>query len=691
MRTMRTGVVITALILAVALHHQAGFSQGAKKPLTEADLIRLINLGVEDDALAPTIRRNGVAFALDPETRRRLQQAGASAAVMAALEAVGKPAADKSPGKARPATTLADVLLLLDAGIDETVIRQRLGATVFQLGADDEKLLKSKGATDELIRFLKTPRGEPNAELTDFAIVLDCSGSMQERTKEGRTKMQAAKQAVAEMIQGLPADLRVTLVLYGHRKEDACNAAEVVRPLGPLGEDGRSQLVELTSRLQPVGATPIALALKVAGVELEKNNAPCGLVLISDGKESCKGDPSAEAAALARRLPISFGVNVVGFDVKGDERRALEEIAQSGKGKYYSADSAEELAAALGKVRAKVEEVHGVPKQREDRKTELAGKQGKAGAFLHTAGLVEPGEFTGKLAMMEGHYYRLAVRKGQEVRAIGQFKKTPYQVFNTVQQSPAIQTFSLTLYDDAWRVVAREHVDVDGNPAGIQSCRAVWTAAADGVLYVGVTASDNHDKEGRPEATSEPRSRGDGGGQLKPSDYTLRLRLEGEPTAAAETRAPVPQLAVAPGAGFERSGDLVVPGAAGGDLKLRETAFYRAKVQKGARLAIAAAIQKPWYDIARPSFTGEIETTYTLSVYDDDQVEIGKKEIKIGNNPPDAQVIELAVTAPLSGYVYVSVSGIVTGPDIYPNDFQPRPGHVAVQIAPGQPIAQDEP
>src|SRR5207248_2375114 len=73
------------------------------------------------------------------------------------------------------------------------------------------------------------------------------------------------------------------------------------------------------------------------GQELARVNAPSGLVLISDGKEMCGGDPASEASALARSLKIDFGVQVVGFGVKPDERQALEEIARAGKGKYYDA------------------------------------------------------------------------------------------------------------------------------------------------------------------------------------------------------------------------------------------------------------------------------------------------------------------------------------------------------------------
>ena len=40
---------------------------------------------------------------------------------------------------------------------------------------------------------------------------------------------------------------------------------------------------------------------------MQRNDAFGGIVLISDGKESCGGDPAAEAAELAKRLADEFG------------------------------------------------------------------------------------------------------------------------------------------------------------------------------------------------------------------------------------------------------------------------------------------------------------------------------------------------------------------------------------------------
>ena len=81
------------------------------------------------------------------------------------------------------------------------------------------------------------------------------------------------------------------------------------------------------------------------------------MVLITDGLETCKGDPKADAAALAGNLKLAFGVHVIGFDVNPQDSEALKDIAAAGMGKYYNADSAAELTAAVKNLRTELAQV----------------------------------------------------------------------------------------------------------------------------------------------------------------------------------------------------------------------------------------------------------------------------------------------------------------------------------------------
>ena len=101
--------------------------------------------------------------------------------------------------------------------------------------------------------------------------------------------------------------------------------------------------------------TPLGATLHAVGDDLASHEGPKIVVFVTDGKETCKGDPAAEAARLAKDLKLSFGVNVIGFDVSAEERKSLEEIATAGKGKYVNAQTAKELTESLGALARRLE------------------------------------------------------------------------------------------------------------------------------------------------------------------------------------------------------------------------------------------------------------------------------------------------------------------------------------------------
>jgi len=560
------------------------------------------------------------------------------------------------------------VLHLLSLGIGEDAILQRLqqSPTVFTLDAAQVAALKQAGASERLLSAMagNRPTPQPAGDVTDFAIVLDCSGSMMEATPEGQSKMQEAKKVVTDLMEKIPDGLRLTFIVYGQDKKLECQSVKVMRELSTIDAAGKSALAAAIASLEPAGATPIALALQTAGKELAKNDAYCGLALITDGKETCHGDPTAEAAALAKNLKLTFGVNVIGFDVNPDERQSLEAVAKAGHGKYYNAQSAAEFDQAVETLHGELMQVAASPipppADRPTRSVQFAGKEAKPGAFFQDAPLVEPGEYQGALAMMEAHYYQVPLSKGQELRAVGIVEKSPYQAYNSENS----QAFSITIYGGDLAVLAREETKVEGNPTSPATVRATYTADSNQVVTVGIAASYNLSP-----------SNDVYGDFPKPSPYKLRLRVEGE--AAGGQAQPVPRLDVPPGNGFESAGVLQAPGLTATDLKLGEVVFYRTAVKKGDLLQVSAAAQKPYYR----AMNSDIQARYTLTLYDDDQVQVAQKKLEVSMNPPDANSLVLTWPVELSGNAYVSVSCENSGEAVYPTDFQPKPGRVAVMVS----------
>jgi hypothetical protein len=161
----------------------------------------------------------------------------------------------------------------------------------------------------------------------------------------------------------------------------------------------------------------------------------------------------------------------------------------------------------------------------------------------------------------------------------------------------------------------------------------------------------------------------------KPSPYALTIKVDGE-AAATGTPQPLARSESKAGNGFGEAGELADPSLTTTDLKLGEVVFYRLNVKKGDPLQASAAFAKPWYNAGN----GNIKATYILTLYDDDHVQMAQKKVAVELNPPDAQTLSVNASATISGRVYISVSCENTGEAVYPEDFKPKPGHVAVQV-----------
>jgi Ca-activated chloride channel family protein len=175
-------------------------------------------------------------------------------------------------------------------------------------------------------------------------LILDASGSMWGQI-EGENKIVIARRVLGELVDGLEAGAPVGVIAYGHRREGDCADIETVVPIAPLEPAALKGAVEA---LNPKGKTPITASIEAAFMVLRDRGEAGGatVILVSDGLETCGGDPCATVRA-AREEGIDFVLHVVGFDVAGEDVSSLECAAQAGGGLFRSAESASELSAAL--------------------------------------------------------------------------------------------------------------------------------------------------------------------------------------------------------------------------------------------------------------------------------------------------------------------------------------------------------
>lgn len=192
---------------------------------------------------------------------------------------------------------------------------------------------------------------------TNMLFILDGSNSMWGQV-DGVAKIVTAKDVLGKLMTDLPPETKAGLMAYGHRTAD-CTDVEV---LSSFGTDSTAELVNKLNTITPKGKTPIGYSLLKAGRLFEGlKNQNNHVVLISDGIETCGGDPCKTAGSLAK-AGIDVRVHVVGFDVNKEERRQLECIAEAGGGRYFHASSTKGLNEAVAEVKEEVQVAQAKPK-----------------------------------------------------------------------------------------------------------------------------------------------------------------------------------------------------------------------------------------------------------------------------------------------------------------------------------------
>ena len=189
-----------------------------------------------------------------------------------------------------------------------------------------------------------------NGELgvnTNIAILLDASGSMAQKVG-GQTKMELANKAIDDFVASMPESANVMLRVYGHKgsnddsdKKVSCENTEVVYDFAPYE---KAKFQDSLNKFKPTGWTPIARAIAETKADFEKigTEGQNIIYVVSDGIETCDGDPVKEAKSL-HDSDIQAVVNIIGFDVDNDGAKQLKEVAEAGGGEFETVNSADDF------------------------------------------------------------------------------------------------------------------------------------------------------------------------------------------------------------------------------------------------------------------------------------------------------------------------------------------------------------
>jgi len=190
---------------------------------------------------------------------------------------------------------------------------------------------------------VSVPEATAQASTDHVVILLDGSGSMADPMRGNVVKMNAAKKAIAQVLNQLPAETEVGLLVFSTRHRDPW-----IVPLGPKDNAGfRARL----SKVSPRGGTPLGEFMKIATDRLLKARSDklgygtYRLLVVTDGRA---GDASLVNAFAPQIRARNITLDVIGVAMPGDHM--LKRTANS----YRRADDAASLERAVSEVLAEV-------------------------------------------------------------------------------------------------------------------------------------------------------------------------------------------------------------------------------------------------------------------------------------------------------------------------------------------------
>lgn len=187
-------------------------------------------------------------------------------------------------------------------------------------------------------------KGNIDKPKINVTIILDDSGSMN-APMNWESMMEVAKDKVIDYIDEVWSDVNLSFILYGHKwdwTEDWKPASCIwIEEIYWAADNDLEGLKSKIKNLEANGWTPIADSLKKAASQIQlssKQKTKNIILLISDGKETCWGDPIKEAKKIVSDMENTF-IDVIWFNVEWDTQKQLMDIAVNWKWNYYDVKS----------------------------------------------------------------------------------------------------------------------------------------------------------------------------------------------------------------------------------------------------------------------------------------------------------------------------------------------------------------
>lgn len=236
----------------------------------------------------------------------------------------------------------------MDRAFDRMATWLRRPAAYTLAVATSEKLLPPLPPGTLSVVSPNGPGGAPGpvavGQNVAIELLLDTSGSMLERFG-GKRRIDIAKSVLQSLVlENLPAGVPVALRVFTQRPKSC--ASELAVPLGPLNPAAMAATIGRLSVKRSVN-TPLAAAIARVGSDLSAVTGPRIVVVVSDGQESCGGNPTKAVRSL-RAGGADVTLNIVGLGLDKASRKAIGKLARLGGGTYFDARDPDQLAKAIG-------------------------------------------------------------------------------------------------------------------------------------------------------------------------------------------------------------------------------------------------------------------------------------------------------------------------------------------------------
>jgi Mg-chelatase subunit ChlD len=178
-------------------------------------------------------------------------------------------------------------------------------------------------------------------------LILDTSGSMDADLGK-RKRIDVAKRSLSRLVaDSLPEGLPVALRTFkaGTRAKPSC-ATRLSVKLGPLDKAAMLKRIDRI-KIGKGTKTPLAAAIEAAGGDIGGVEGPRIVVLVTDGAETCGGDPEAAVRALVA-AGIDTTVNIVGLALDDEGlKEQMASWADAGGGTFVDAQDQAGLSAGI--------------------------------------------------------------------------------------------------------------------------------------------------------------------------------------------------------------------------------------------------------------------------------------------------------------------------------------------------------